>query len=81
MTKDEKGRTDRPEAYPKPNETDQQLNNQPEYIDQQPNDFTDKTISDMPIESNAAYFSNDPNAEKQDSEDTPSTENKSIEGS
>jgi hypothetical protein len=81
MNTEEKGRNDRPEAYPKPNETDQQLKNQPEYIDQQPNDFRDKSISDMPAESNAAYFSNDPASERQDSEEKPSTENKSIEGS
>lgn len=81
MSREEKGRSDRPVAYPKPNETDHQLNNQPEYIDQQPNDFKDKTISDMPAESNATYFSNDPNVEKQDSENKPSTENNSIEGS
>jgi|GEM_PF-1690783 len=83
MSKEEKGRQDRPEAYPKPTETDHQLRNQPEYIDQQPNDFTDKSISDMPVSSNAAYFSNDPNSERQDDNkgDKPSTENKSIEGS
>lgn len=48
MSKEEKGINDRPEAYPKPSETDVQLNNQAEYIDQQPNDFSDKTISDIP---------------------------------
>lgn len=41
-------RNDRMESYPKPTETDQQLKNQPEYIDQQPNDFNDKSISDIP---------------------------------
>lgn len=46
--REEKGRHDRPEAYPRPTETDQQLKNQPEYIDQQPNDFSDKSISDIP---------------------------------
>ncbi|HVG42442.1 MAG TPA: hypothetical protein VM888_12585 [Chitinophagaceae bacterium] len=38
---------ERPEAYPKPSETDEQLKNQPEYIDQEPN-YQDKTISDIP---------------------------------
>ena len=41
---------DRPEAYPQPSVTDQQLKNQPEYIDQQPNDFHDKSISDLQSE-------------------------------
>lgn len=48
--RDEK-RNDRPEAYPLPTETDQQLKNQPEYIDQQPNEFHDKSISDIPASS------------------------------
>ena len=38
---------DRQEAYPKPTETDEQLKNQPEYIDQEPNS-RDKNISDIP---------------------------------
>jgi hypothetical protein len=38
----------RPEAYPKPTETDNQLKNQPEFIDQQPNDFEDKSVSNIP---------------------------------
>jgi len=38
---------DRPESYPKPTETDTQLQNQPEYIDQEPNTFQ-KEISDVP---------------------------------
>ena len=38
----------RPEAYPKPTETDNQLKNQPEFIDQQPNDFHDKPIGNIP---------------------------------
>lgn len=36
---------DRPVAYPKPTEADSQLNNQPEYIDQEPNHY-EKEISD-----------------------------------
>lgn len=43
----QKEKNERPEAYPKPSETDQQLKNQPEYIDQQPNSL-EKDISDMP---------------------------------
>lgn len=35
-----------PEAYPRPSETDNQLKNQPEYIDQEPNEFK-KEISDL----------------------------------
>ncbi len=49
----------RPEAYPKPTETDNQLKNQPEFIDQQPNDFHDKSISDIPA-NNSERQSNDP---------------------
>jgi hypothetical protein len=45
-TKDKKEEA-RPFAYPKPNENDQQLANQPEYIDQEPNRDTNE-ISDMP---------------------------------
>lgn len=39
----------RPFAYPKPTENDSQLNNQPEYIDQEPNRY-EKDISDVPGE-------------------------------
>lgn len=49
----------RPEAYPRPTETDSQLKNQPEFIDQQPNDFRDKTISDIPV-SDDERSGNDP---------------------
>jgi hypothetical protein len=45
---DKEKRTDRPESYPRPSETDKQLQNQPEFIDQQPNEFNDKSISDIP---------------------------------
>ena len=34
-------RNERPESYPRPSETDNQWQNQPEFIDQQPNDFND----------------------------------------
>ena len=43
-----KEKNTRPEAYPKPTETDNQLKNQPEFIDQQPNDFHDKSVSNIP---------------------------------
>ncbi|MBD0286588.1 MAG: hypothetical protein ICV51_12345 [Flavisolibacter sp.] len=46
MARNEKN--NRPEAYPKPTETDQQLNNQPEFVDQEPNN-KDKDISDIPV--------------------------------
>lgn len=58
MSKEEK-RNDRFESYPRPTETDKQLQNQPEFQDQQPNDFEDKSISDVP-NSNAEEQSNDP---------------------
>jgi hypothetical protein len=45
---DKEKRTDRPESYPRPSETDNQQQNQPEFIDQQPNEFHDKSISDIP---------------------------------
>lgn len=48
--KDRKDKYDRPEAYPKPSETDKQLQNQPEYIDQEPNTF-ESEISDIPVRS------------------------------
>jgi hypothetical protein len=52
----------RPEAYPRPTQTDNQLQNQPEFIDQQPNDFDDKSISDIPG-TNAARQNNAPEKE------------------
>ncbi len=55
----DKNRHGRPESYPKPTETDSQLKNQPEYIDQQPNDFSDKSVSDLPG-TDAGRISNDP---------------------
>jgi len=42
----EKNEQERPFAYPKPTENDVQLNNQPEYVDQEPNRDTNE-ISDM----------------------------------
>ncbi|HVK97592.1 MAG TPA: hypothetical protein VM368_07240 [Flavisolibacter sp.] len=50
----------RPESYPKPTETDSQLHNQAEFIDQQPNDFNDKSISDLPVNNSSDRQSNDP---------------------
>ena len=61
MSKQEK-RNDRFESYPRPTETDKQLQNQPEFTDQQPNDFEDKSISDVP-NSNASRQSNEPEQE------------------
>ena len=55
---------DRFEAYPKPTETHQQLKNQAEYIDQQPNDFKDKSISDLPSKGNDIREGSDPGREK-----------------
>jgi len=63
----DKNRQDRPESYPKPTETDSQLKNQPEYIDKQPNDFSDKSVSDIP-NSDAPRQSNDPGRELKDDE-------------
>jgi hypothetical protein len=62
MKKNNQSRHDRPEAYPRPTETDSQLKNQPEFIDQQPNDFRDKSISDIPARDDERQ-ANDPNAE------------------
>jgi hypothetical protein len=61
MSKEEKG-NDRMESYPRPTQTDKQLQNQPEFIDQQPNDFEDKSISDIP-DNGARKQSNDPGRE------------------
>jgi hypothetical protein len=51
----------RQEAYPKPSTADKQFENQPEYIDQQPNDMEDRSISDVP--GTAPRVSNDPEQE------------------
>jgi len=56
-------RNDRPLSYPRPTETDNQLQNQPEYIDQQPNDFRDKSISDVPVNNPDVDQTNDPGKE------------------
>ena len=44
----DKKEDERPVAYPKPTETDTQLQNQPEYIDQEPNTYH-KEISDQEV--------------------------------
>jgi len=61
MSQEEK-RNDRFESYPRPTETDKQLQNQPEYQDQQPNQFEDKSISDVP-NNGAEHQSNNPKQE------------------
>ncbi len=43
----DKKEEERPFAYPKPTENDQQLKNQPEYMDQEPNTY-ETHISDIP---------------------------------
>ena len=50
----------RPEAYPRPTEKDSQLQNNAEFIDQQPNDFRDKSISDLPANDETEKMSNEP---------------------
>ncbi len=47
--KQDNNKNERPEAYPKPTVTDNQLNNQPEYIDQQPSSFEEE-ISNIPAD-------------------------------
>ena len=54
----------RPESYPRPTETDNQLKNQPEFMDQQPNDFSDKSVSNIPG-SDADRTGSDPNKDSQ----------------
>jgi hypothetical protein len=65
---DDRKNNDRPESYPRPTETDKQLHNQAEYIDQQPNEFNDKSVSDIPGNT-AEQQSNDPAKETRQSED------------
>lgn len=55
-------KNERFESYPRPSEADKQFNEQPEYIDQQPNDFNDKSVSNVP-DSNAERQTNDPQKE------------------
>ena len=51
---------DRMESYPRPSKEDVAFNNQPEFIDQQPNDFRDKSISDLPAKEGMEKVSNEP---------------------
>ena len=51
---------DRMESYPRPSSSDNQFINQPEYIDQQPNDFHDKSISDLPANPETEKIANEP---------------------
>jgi hypothetical protein len=69
MNREEKGRKDRPESYPKPTEADQQLKNQDEYSTMQPN-----SLSENPDISGVSTG-------QSGGQQQPSTENKSIEGS
>ena len=46
-------------SYPRPSKSDISFNNQPEFIDQQPNDFHDKSISDLPANEEREKESND----------------------
>ena len=49
--KEKDKKEERPIAYPRPSESDRQIQNQPEYIDQEPNKF-EKEISDIPPQEN-----------------------------
>lgn len=57
-------KNERFEAYPRPTETDKQLQNQPEYVDQQPNDFSDRSISDLPANDSVEKQANNPREEE-----------------
>ena len=63
MDHKDKKEEQRPFAYPKPTDNDQQLSNQPEYIDQEPNRY-EKQISDIPGQQ--ATGQEDPNPVKRD---------------
>ena len=54
-----KDKNTRPEAYPKPTQTDQQHSHQSEFIDQKPNEFDEKSVSDLPPDKSERQ-SNDP---------------------
>lgn len=60
MSKDKR---ERPLAYPRPTETDIQHNTQPEYIDNQPNDMSDRSVSGTPDTGGADRTVNDPSEE------------------
>ena len=46
--KEKNNKAERPIAYPRPSDSDRQIQNQPEYIDEEPNKF-DKEVSDAPL--------------------------------
>lgn len=58
MDPKDKKEEERPFAYPKPTENDQQLRNQPEYMDQEPNSY-DKQVSDVPNQDSEAPLTQD----------------------
>ena len=58
MDHKDKKEEERPFAYPKPTENDQQLKNQPEYIDNEPGTH-DKKISNIPGEDSEAPLTKD----------------------
>lgn len=60
MIMSEEKKDQKPEAYPRPTEKDNQLHNNAEFIDQQPNDFRDKSISDLPANDETVKISNEP---------------------
>jgi hypothetical protein len=45
---DKHEKNERFESYPKPTETDQQLKNQPEYIDEFPGEWKDRNENEAP---------------------------------
>ncbi len=57
-------KNERPESYPRPTETDKQLQNQPEYIDQQPNHLDDESISDSTLKDTDVQQTNNPDKQK-----------------
>ncbi|MBA2746607.1 MAG: hypothetical protein H0U44_10310, partial [Flavisolibacter sp.] len=51
-------------AYPRPTTKDSQLKDQPEFVDQQPNDFHDKSISGLEHNEQQHKTSSDPAEEE-----------------
>ena len=49
----------RPEAYPRPTEKDSQLQNQPEFIDEKPNEFQEQGVSNRPVKDEEGKTSNE----------------------
>lgn len=47
-------------GYPRPSDAAKQLQNQPEYINQEPNNFHDKTIGKVPVKNDAETEENKP---------------------